>query len=202
MEGSCRRERFTYKMVSLLVCGLWCPINLPLSSLWWWQKGMSRSPAPPHPSSHSHVYLPVIHALEQRLLMPCLWYMRHHVPQRFIQWINPERKKKLPRMAHNFLLFFSTLADIVAVSIMASPVECYLTSAGLCIVLSGVCHLTCHAHKEFWIWLQVGGLVIQQKSNFASLKCMAKAISSICFNQRRRKNLSALPELTQLNSKY
>lgn len=38
--------RLTYKMVRLLVCGPWCPINLPLSSLWWWQKGMSPSPTP------------------------------------------------------------------------------------------------------------------------------------------------------------
>lgn len=41
--------------------------------------------------SHSHVYPSVICALEQRLLMPCLWYMTHHTGQLFIQWINPER---------------------------------------------------------------------------------------------------------------
>lgn len=45
-------------------------------------------------SSHSHVYLSVICALEQRLLMPCLWYMTHHTEQLFILWINPEREKK------------------------------------------------------------------------------------------------------------
>lgn len=44
--------------------------------------------------SHSHVYLSVICALEQRLLMPCLWYMTHHTGQLFILWINPEREKK------------------------------------------------------------------------------------------------------------
>ena len=87
--------------------------------------------------------------------MPCLWYMTHHVPQRFIQWIKLEKKKKTwlpsdPWIAHNSLLCVSvcvcvfTVADIVAVSIMASPGKCYLTSAGLCIVLSGACHLTCH----------------------------------------------------------
>lgn len=43
-------------------------------------------------SSHSHVYLSVICALEQRLLMPCLWYMTHHTEQLFILWINPERE--------------------------------------------------------------------------------------------------------------
>lgn len=45
-------------------------------------------------SSHSHVYLSVICALEQRLLMPCLWYMTHHTEQLFILWINPEREGK------------------------------------------------------------------------------------------------------------
>lgn len=45
-------------------------------------------------SSHSHVYLSVICALEQRLLMPCLWYMTHHTEQLFIPWINPEREVK------------------------------------------------------------------------------------------------------------
>lgn len=48
-------------------------------------------PPPPHPS-HSHVYLSVICALEQRLLMPCLWYMTHQTEQLFILWINPERR--------------------------------------------------------------------------------------------------------------
>lgn len=44
--------------------------------------------------SHSHVYLSVIRALEQRLLMPSLWYMTHRTVQLFIQWINPEKKCK------------------------------------------------------------------------------------------------------------
>lgn len=44
------------------------------------------------PPSHSHVYLSVICALEQRLLMPCLWYMTHQTEQLFILWINPERR--------------------------------------------------------------------------------------------------------------
>lgn len=42
--------------------------------------------------SHSHVYLSVICALEQRLLMPCLWYMTHHTEQLFILWINSVRE--------------------------------------------------------------------------------------------------------------
>lgn len=49
-------------------------------------------------SSHSHVYLSVICALEQRLLMPCLWYMTHHTEQLFILWINPERGGKEKKM--------------------------------------------------------------------------------------------------------
>lgn len=86
-------------------------------------------PLPSPPPSHSHVYLPVIHALEQRLLMPCLWYMTHHVPQRFIQWINPERggeKKQpkrepwllsLPRLAHNSLFLCSSPLILLAGSV-------------------------------------------------------------------------------------
>lgn len=52
------------------------------------------------PPFHSHVYLSVIYALEQRLLMPCLWYMTHHTQQLFILWINPERKKKCKLDCH------------------------------------------------------------------------------------------------------
>lgn len=145
---------------------------------------------PPSPS-HSHVYLPVIHALERRLLMPCLWYMTHHVPQRFIQWINPvkKREKKTKTGCRQFPesltipFFFLCSSSLILspVSIMASPVKCYLTSAGLCVALSGVCHLMCHPHRWSWIWLWVGGLIIQQISNFVTLKCKAKVISSSLF---------------------
>lgn len=40
------------------------------------------------PPSHSHVYLSVSCALEQRLLMPYLWCMTHQKQQLFIKWIN------------------------------------------------------------------------------------------------------------------
>lgn len=49
------------------------------------ERDESPLPTPTYLSpSHSHVYLPVIHALELRLLMPCLLYMTRLVPQRFI----------------------------------------------------------------------------------------------------------------------
>lgn len=140
---------------------------------------------PPSPS-HSHVYLPVIHALERRLLMPCLWYMTHHVPQRFIQWINPVKKREkknknwlpsVPRIAHNSFFFCVCSSSLILspVSIMASPVKCYLTSAGLCVALSGVCHLIRHPHRWSWIWLWVGGLIIQADIKFCYFKMQGQS---------------------------
>lgn len=62
--------------------------------------------------SHSHVYLSVIRALEQRLLMPSLWYMTHRTVQLFIQWINPKKKMQTwltsaPRLFHNSFVFMN-----------------------------------------------------------------------------------------------
>lgn len=52
------------------------------------------APRPSPQPSHSHVYLPVIHALEQRLLMPCLWFITYHVLHRFSQWGDPKQMRK------------------------------------------------------------------------------------------------------------
>lgn len=81
-----------------------------------------------------------------------IWHITcHNVSSNELNW----RRRKKPG-CHQFpesltIPFFVcvcvcvfTVADIVAVSIMASLGKCYLTSAGLCIVLSGACHLTCH----------------------------------------------------------
>lgn len=52
------------------------------------------APRPSPQPSHSHVYLSVIHALERRLLMPCLWFITYHVLHRFSQWGDPKQMRK------------------------------------------------------------------------------------------------------------
>lgn len=76
--------------------------------------------------SHSHVYLSVIRALEQRLLMPSLWYMTHRTVQLFIQWINPEKKMQTwltsaPRPFHNSFVCVSRPPPPTHTYICTSP---------------------------------------------------------------------------------
>lgn len=102
--------------------------------------------------------------------------------------LNQRREKKtclpsVPRIGHNSFICVRPCwyCDCEYYGSSGAPVKCYLTSAGLCIVLSGVCHLTCHPHKKFWILIWVGGLIIQQISNCVTLKSMDKVISFYVF---------------------
>lgn len=65
------------------------------------ERDESPLPTPTYLSpSHSHVYLPVIHALELRLLMPCLLYiwhiMCHNVSSNELTQRRRRKKKQLP----------------------------------------------------------------------------------------------------------
>lgn len=151
---------------------------------------MSRSPTPPLHLIHMSICL-LSMPLSEDYWCPAfdIWHiMCHNVSSNELtQWRRGRKKQKLAAVSSQnrsqFFFFFLCSSSLILspVSIMASPVKCYLTSAGLCVALSGVCHLMCHPHRWSWIWLWVGGLIIQQISNFVTLKCKAKVISSSLF---------------------
>lgn len=146
---------------------IWSMMSHKSSSIFSGVAPQTTPPPPPSPS-HSHVYLPVIHALEQRSLMPCLWYMTHHVT-RFIQWINPKKKRKkkpaaVTSLKHSqFLYFVFVLVDIVAYWVLwliwfTSEVLSDLCRTLLCVVWC-VSHLMSYPQVILYL-IPIGGYLI------------------------------------------
>lgn len=140
---------------------------------------MRRSPTPPLHLIHMSICL-LSMPLSKDYWCPAfdIWHiMCHHVSSN--ELTRRRRGKILAAVSSlNRLQFlFSALAptNIEAVSIMASAVKCYLTSAGLCMVLSGVSlHMS---SRQVILSLILGGRA-HNSADIKFLKCKAKVISS------------------------
>lgn len=146
---------------------------------------MSRSPTPPLHLIHMSICL-LSMPLSEDYWCPAfdIWHiMCHNVSSNELtQWRRGRKKTKtgcrqFPESLTIPFFFCVCSSSLILspVSIMASPVKCYLTSAGLCVALSGVCHLIRHPHRWSWIWLWVGGLIIQADIKFCYFKMQGQS---------------------------